>query len=112
MSQEPETFFPKVILMQCGRRSCGHVLLDTEREWIPNGIGETACCPKCGEEGFYHLNELGQTLKMSQREQYRHGVDPHLINPSTRMGLKMRRRIFAVKARALATLDQQKAPQQ
>jgi len=93
----------KVKLIQCGRHSCGHILLEDERDWKPltEWSGKRAICPKCGEDSFYTLNEKGQKTTMSQRDQYRDGIDPATIEPSSRMGLKMRRRILAAKRRAM-----------
>ncbi len=93
-----------VRLIQCGRRSCGYVLTEDEREWRQDPEWEarkTAICPKCGEDGFYTLNEKGQQITMRDSEKYRNGLNPATIEPSTRMGLKMRRIILAAKRRAL-----------
>ncbi len=93
-----------VSLLQCGKQRCGHVLLEEERAWTaPKGSlnRRVAICPKCGHDSFYTLNEKGQQITTRDREQYRHGLDPTMIEPSPRMGLKMKRRILAVKRRAL-----------
>lgn len=95
----------KIHLMQCSKQRCGHVLLDTERVWVPKDKwidvgGTVAICPKCGGDSFYTLNEKGQTRKggdTSTRE-----IDHDSIAPSPRMGLKMKRRLLAAKRRAEA----------
>lgn len=88
-------------LLQCGRRSCSHVLWESERDWSPNGIGKTAICPNCGETGFYTLNSAGQKLTMSQHRAGHDVFDPAIIEPSPRMGPKMRSAILDAKRRAL-----------
>ena len=97
---------PRLVrLVQCARKSCGHVLLEDERGWtLPKGalFSRTAICPKCSNHSFYTLNEKGQQITMRDSEKYRHGIDPASIEPSPRMGLKMKRRILAAKRRALA----------
>lgn len=96
---------PRLVrLIQCGRRSCGYVLTEDEREWSQDPEWEfrkTAICPKCGEDSFYTLNERGQKITFKERDKYRDGLDPTTIEPSPRMGLKMRRRILAAKRRAI-----------
>ncbi len=93
-----------VRLLQCGRRSCGYVLAEDEREWLQDpewSARKTAHCPKCGEDGFYTLNEKGQQITTRDREKYRDGLDPTLIDPSPRMGPKNRQMILAAKQRIL-----------
>jgi len=58
-------------------------------------MSKVAICPKCGNDSFYTLNRHGQKInKMNEP------LDPTTIEPSPRMGLKMRRRIFAARRRA------------
>lgn len=98
-----------VRLIECGRRSCGYILTEDEREWSEDPEWEgrkTAICPKCGEDGFYTLNESGQRITMRDRDKYRDGIDPATIEPSPRMGLTRRRRIFAAKLRAIEANDE------
>ncbi len=102
-SQQPERRL--VTLLQCGKSRCGHVLTEAEYDWKPDlerdsFLGKTAYCPKCGGDSFYTLNAQGQARRMSDpgpRE-----IDPETIEPSPRMGLKMRRRLLAAKRRAIA----------
>jgi hypothetical protein len=94
-----------VKLLRCGRKSCSHVLIEEEKEWRTDpewAARKTSHCPKCGEVGFYTLNELGQIIKYSQRDEYRNGIDPTKIVPSPRMGLAMKRRILRAKRYALS----------
>ncbi|MEO5715037.1 MAG: hypothetical protein ABIT37_16280 [Luteolibacter sp.] len=97
---------PRLVrLVMCGRRSCSHVLIEEERDWRedPDWKGHrTAVCPKCGDDSFYHLNEAGQKINFSDREKYRNGIDPATIEPSPKMGLKMKRRILRAKRHALS----------
>ena len=93
-----------VRLIQCERRSCGHVLIEDERAWIPHpewAGAMRAVCPKCADYGFYTLNEKGQAIGIKDLDKYRNGIDPETIDPSPRMGLKMKRRILAAKRRAI-----------
>jgi hypothetical protein len=90
-----------VKLIQCGRRSCSHVLLEDERAERPNDFGYTLICPKCGNDDFYTLKENGRKTVWSERDLYRNGIDPNLIEPTTRMGPKMRAALLSAKERAL-----------
>jgi hypothetical protein len=103
----PAVALPRLVrLVQCGRRACGYVLTEEERDWREDPEWEgrkTAVCPKCGEDSFYSLNELGQKLTMRDRDKYRDGIDPATIEPSPRMGEKMKRWILAAKSRAIGT---------
>ena len=96
-----EEITPLVNLIQCGRQSCGHVLLEEERHWKPDGIGERAICPRCGNCGFYTLKANGQKVTRKEMAEYRNGVDPRLIEATPRMGPKMRKELAEAKARAL-----------
>jgi hypothetical protein len=94
-----------VVLLKCGRKSCSHVLIEEEREWLEDPLWtarKTATCPKCSNDGFFTLNEKGQEITMKDRDKYRGGIDVNLIEPSPRMGLKMKRRIFRAKRHALS----------
>lgn len=69
---------------------------------------KVATCPKCAGEEFYTLNAQGQARRMgddSPRE-----IDPRDIQPSPRMGLKMKRRLLAAKRR-LCEENNQALPQ-
>lgn len=93
-----------VHLIQCGRRACSHVLTEDEREWTaPEGAlrRRTAICPQCGCDNFYTLNESGQSITFRDREKYRNGLNPADIEPSPRLGPKMKNRLLAVKARII-----------
>lgn len=90
-----------VHLVQCARRTCLHVLTEDEYEWVPHNSGETALCPKCLNDAFFSLNEFGQRLTMRDREKFRAGIDPNLIQPTPRMGKKRRAQLLAAKHRAL-----------
>ena len=91
-----------VTLLECCKARCGHILLSSEyvekpdRRWK----GSMICtCPKCGGESFYTLNSAGQARRMSDNSTRE--ITPDSIEPSEKMGLKKRRRIFAAKSRAL-----------
>lgn len=91
-----------VILLECGKSRCQHILLNTEyvgkpdKSW-PGSTLQT--CPKCGGDSFYTLDPVGRARRMSDNAPRE--IDPESIQPSEKMGLKKRRRIFAAKARAL-----------
>lgn len=94
-----------IVLLQCCKQRCGHVLLESEQEWVPTRIGgslstKTAICPKCSGNAFYTLNAQGQARKSRDRESPRQ-INAEDIAPSPRMGLKMKRRLYAAKNRAL-----------
>lgn len=99
-----------VILKECLRTKCGHIYLEEETVWTEPGIvkaGDVSyhgfsngCCPRCGEQGYFTLNALGQRRK--GREGFaKPEVAVANISPSPRMGLKRRRRVLAAKRRAL-----------
>jgi hypothetical protein len=97
-----------VHLLQCAKQRCGHVLLDHERGNMPSRwwAGSTVyVCPKCGNESFYTLNAQGRCRTTKDRDLPRE-INAHDIEPSPRMGLKIRRRILAAKRRALEVNDQ------
>lgn len=94
-----------VTLVQCCKSRCGHVLTEDEYVWIPDDDSrfrgsKRAVCPKfCGGRSFYTLNTSGQHRKSGDtglRE-----IDPTEIEPSPRLGLKMKRRLLAAKRRAI-----------
>lgn len=97
-----ETNKKLILLLQCTRRRCGHVLLESDQVWEPNdGGGKTATCPRCGREEFFTLDAQGRCLTMRHtgpKEIYAEDIEP-----GPRMGRTMRRRLLAVKARALGT---------
>lgn len=106
-----ETEKPKLVtLVQCSKSRCGHVLTEDEYVWKSNakfGLpSATGTCPKCGGDSFYTLNTQGQHRKMSDSDKPRE-INPEDINPSPRMGLKMRRRILAAKRRATKPTPEQ-----
>jgi len=91
-----------ITLLQCSKQRCGHVLLESEQEKVPHPDFTNAklhVCPKCHGDSFYTLNAQGQARRMS--DTWPRGIIAEDINPSPRMGLKMRRRLFAAKNRAL-----------
>lgn len=90
-----------VKLIQCGRRSCSHVLIEDERGWKLNDIGHTAVCPKCGNDDFYTLKPNGQKTSFSERDLYRDGIDPATIEPTPRMGPKFKAALMDARRRAL-----------
>ena len=89
--------------MQCTKQRCGHVLLETEHElvqcpkrpWVKRHV-----CPKCGGDSFYTLNAQGRCRTTKERD-LPCEINAEDIEPAPRMGLKMRRRLFAAKNRAL-----------
>ena len=90
-------------LMQCAKQRCGHVLLETEQELMQcpeRAYVKIHVCPKCGGDSFYTLNALGRCRTTKDRDTPRE-INAEDINPSPRMGIKMRRRLFAAKNRAL-----------
>jgi len=100
-----------VRLIQCGRRSCSYVLTEDERDWEQHpkwDSGKVAVCPICGNDGFYTLKPNGQKMTMSERDQYRDGIDPATIEPSPRMGPKMKAYLRDAKRRALEILTHSK----
>jgi hypothetical protein len=95
----------RVELLQCGKSTCGHVLVEDEQVWVPSRLcwagSTTGTCPKCGNDSFYHLDANGRKMTSTQIFEGRGHIDPNTIQPSPRMGLKMKRRILAAKRRAL-----------
>lgn len=103
---------PTVILLQCAKSRCGHVLTEDEYVWKSDrsfGLADskTAHCPRCDGVAFYTLNALGQIRK--SRDESPREIDPTTIEPSPRMGLKMKRRILAAKRRAIESIAAQNA---
>lgn len=93
-----------VRLVQCGRRSCGYILTEGERVWVPSknfDMGQTAVCPICEEDSFYTLKPNGQKVKFSERDDYRDGIDPTMIEPAPRMGPKVKAYLRDAKRRIL-----------
>ena len=93
----------KIELLQCSKQRCGHVLLkteqaqvrDTERSYVTRHL-----CPKCGGDSFYTLTAQGRCRTTKDRDLPRE-INAEDIDPSPRMGLKMKRRLLAAKRRAL-----------
>jgi hypothetical protein len=111
METKENTEPPKelVELVQCSKSKCGYVLTTSEYVWGDNPgwtCGQTATCPKCGRGSFYYLNAQGQARKMSDK--ISREIDPETIEPSPRMGLKMKRRILAAKRRALLRISDER----
>ena len=98
---------PRLVL-QCGRKSCGHVLTESERDWVKSKYfkgAKTAVCPECGNDDFYALNSAGQAMTArDMRDGAAREIDPATIEPSPRMGPKMKARILDAKRRALEFL--------
>jgi len=90
-----------VHLLQCGRAKCGHVLTKDEYDWKPSGIGATAICPMCGCSEFYSLKANGQKMTMKDHEENRDGINPELIEPTPRMGPKLKASLINAKRRIL-----------
>ena len=99
-----------VRLIQCARRGCGHVLTEEERAWKPTRRGRRASCPACGGDSFYTLKPNGQATVWGERDQYRDGIDPTLIEPAPRMGPKKKAALLAAKRRILAAIAEQPQP--
>lgn len=91
-------------MLQCGKKSCSHIFTDDEHVWLPGTIGKRACCPLCHNGDYYTLKENGQKMTMQEREPYRKGIDPNAIEPTAKMGPKMRLRLERVKVRSLDML--------
>ena len=105
---------PRLVrLLQCSRKSCGHVL--TEGEWIYKKHpywdgGSMAFCPECGGNAFCALNAAGQAMTArDMRESNTLEIDLATIQPSPRMGPKMTARILDAKRRALESQANVKA---
>jgi len=93
----------KIELLQCSKHRCGHVYLKDERGSVPSKDWEgatTSVCPKCGGDSFYTLTAQGRCRTTKDRDLPRE-INAEDIDPSPRMGLKMKRRILAAKRRAL-----------
>jgi hypothetical protein len=93
---------PRLVhLLQCARAKCGHVLTKDEYDWKPSGIGKTAICPMCGCSEFYSLKANGQKMTMKDHDENRDGINPELIDPTPRMGPKLKASLLAAKRRIL-----------
>lgn len=90
-----------VKIIQCSNKSCGHVLLENERDWTPTKWGKAAICPLCRCRRFYTLKTDGNATVMSERDTYRNGIDPTLMEPHPRMGPKKKASFLAAKERAI-----------
>lgn len=102
-SPEAPTTGTPVTMLECSRVKCGHILLKTEQSSRPSALwaGSTVhTCPKCGNESFYTLHANGRHRTTKDRD-IPLEIMAEDINPSPRMGLKRRRRLFAAKHRAL-----------
>jgi hypothetical protein len=92
-----------VHLMQCARQRCGHVMLEDERTSVPDKLWDgftVKVCPKCDNESFYTLNTQGCCRTTKDRDLPRE-INAHDIEPSPRMGMKMKVRILSAKRRAI-----------
>lgn len=101
-----------VHLIQCSRQRCGHVLLESEQEQIPHPDFKNATvsvCPKCGCDSFYTLTAQGRCRTTKDRDLPRE-INAEDINPSPRMGLKMKRRLLDAKRRALRITTSNEQP--
>jgi len=102
----------KIELLQCSKQRCGHVHLIDERGGRPSTSFEgatTSICPKCGCDGFYTLTAQGRCRTTKDRDLPRE-INAEDIDPSPRMGLKMKRRLLAAKRRALGLPTPTKHP--
>ena len=98
----------KVKLIQCGRRSCSYVLDEDERAWEQHPEwedGKVAVCPICGQDDFFTLKPNGQKVRVSEMDEYRDGIDPNLIEPTPRMGPKMKAYLRDAKRRIMHRLQ-------
>ena len=88
-----------VRLLKCGKQTCSHVLTEGEQENTPDperSYVSIHTCPKCGNDDFWMLDKNGLTVNKSEE------INVNDIDPSPRLGLKMKRRILAAKKRASA----------
>ena len=93
-----------VELLQCGKTSCQHVLLESERVWVEEDeITRRATCPKCGNDAFYILTSQG--MPRMQGDTSPREVKPEDIEPSQRMGPKRRGAVLAARKRAFDLVD-------
>lgn len=89
-----------VELLQCGKSTCQHVLLESERVWVQEDeITRRATCPKCGNDAFYTLTAQGK--HRMQGDDSPREIDPVCICPSPRMGMRRAKEIMSAKHRAL-----------
>ena len=104
-----------VVLLECSRARCGHVLLESEQSSRPSALWASttvSTCPRCGNESFYTLHASGRHRTMKDIKLPLE-INAEDIDPSPRMGIKRRRRLFAAKHRALgipSRSDQQTTP--
>jgi len=95
-----------VILVECCKKSCGHILTEDEYAWMPDPRwkdSRTAECPMCGGESFYTLKENGQH-RMS-RDTAPREIHVMKIEPSTKMGPKRWAKILMAKKRAMDRIE-------
>lgn len=104
MNQPP--FSSIIRLVKCGKRSCGYVLAESERQWIDHPELESATmavCPLCRCSSFYALRNDGKEITVrDSRAGITNEFEAATIEPSARLGAKMKRLLLAAKARALA----------
>jgi len=96
----PDSVGRVVRLLKCGKQRCSHVFTDDEYVDIPHpewANSSIRTCPKCGNDSVWMLDKNGRVVDLGRSD----GIDPGDIEPSPRMGLKMKRRILAAKRRAL-----------
>lgn len=89
MDGEPQL----VQLVKCCKQKCSHILTDDFYDWLESedGYGRTAHCPKCNGTEFYTLNHKGQ------QENHASKLDPTTIEPTNRMGNKLRTKLLTVR---------------
>lgn len=89
----------KIQLLKCARNGCSHVFTDDEYKEVPfSGTlsGADLVCPRCENDSTYTLDHNGILTNPGAT------IDAHDIEPSRRLGLKMRRRVLAARRRAVA----------
>lgn len=88
----------QVQLLKCAKQVCSHVFTDEEYKKIPwKGVsgGEHMVCPKCENDSTFTLWHDGTICRPGYR------INAHDIEPSPRLGIRMRKRILAAKQRAV-----------
>lgn len=88
----------RIQLLKCTRQKCSHVFTSEEFKKVPwpgQSCGKLMVCPQCENDSTYTLGSDGIAADPETR------INAHDIEPSNRLGLKMRRRVFAAKRRAI-----------
>lgn len=88
----------QVQLLKCARQACSHVFTDKEYKKIPHKWafgGEMMVCPRCENDSMFTLWHDGTICNPCYH------VNAYDIEPSIRLGIKMRQEMLAAKRRAL-----------